>query len=112
MHTDQDKRESSDMTLLIFPAPRWPDGSYDSALSVGYTVAQDVDRLIRYAGLKSRPGIAGWMNPPEWEVKEASACTCIWTHSTPVGSAKSKRNAQSGPTHGCQPFTGIETFIR
>src|SRR5690349_21664528 len=49
-------------------------GSYAQCAQPGYTVTQDVDRLIRYAWLEKQAmelGLA-WLNPtPEWEVKEA-----------------------------------------
>ena len=49
-------------------------GSYAQCAQLGYTVTQDVDRLIRYGWLEKQAmelGLA-WLNPtPEWEVKEA-----------------------------------------
>lgn len=64
------------METVDFPGlpPLAAVSTYAHSAEVGYTVAEDVDRLIRYAWLEKQAmglGLA-WMNPtPEWEMKEA-----------------------------------------
>ena len=48
--------------------------SYAEAAQPGYTVEENVKRLVRYAWIQKRAMETGlyWLNPtPEWEVKEA-----------------------------------------
>lgn len=48
--------------------------TYEEAARLGYTVEENVNRMVRYAWIEKRAMDAGlyWLNPtPEWEVKEA-----------------------------------------
>ena len=89
--------------------------TYENCALLGYTVAQDVERLIRYAWLEKQAmemGLA-WLNPtPEWEVKEALSLH-LYMDAEHVGWVRERVSEMRNPAPrmDVSPSADLKTFI-
>ena len=89
--------------------------TYERSAQLGYTVAQDVERLIRYAWLEKQAmelGLA-WLNPtPEWEVKEALSLH-VYLDAQHVGWVRERVSEMRNPAPrmDVSPSVDLKSFI-